>query len=590
MTELTTGTVIAGYRIESVIGQGGMGVVYRATHLALDRAVALKVIKPELANEERFRRRFERESRLAASLHHPHIVTIHDAREEEGFLMIVMHYVDGIDLGPVMEREGRVEPVRAVTICSQVGSALDAAHRNELVHRDVKPANILLGDEYGSETAYLSDFGLGKLTFSQSGLTSAGMLVGTLDYLAPELIQGQHVDGRCDVYSLGCIMYQALSGRVPYPTEHEVAKIWAHVESSAPSLTETAPDLPARLDDILKRAMAKDPSNRYPTAGEFCREAAEVVGTPAAAAGLGTPSRNHAPRLARGRRSDTTAPWPEASSEAAGAGVRPPPRPVNGQVAAPAPASRRAGRGRGRRSRRSPTIAAVGVVAALALALGALVALNSGSDGAPKSGGAGEPSQSRPTPTGKQHTDTESSPHSGDEEAHRESGTAQSLPLGRRVPWPVAANAGPFVRRARLNAGLTLEELAYTMYLSHGQHPRVHGLDHVESGLPATLAMYLRLADVLGVSASRMLGSEVYARPPAHAAIQAAHHVMAWRQRHGYSRAEFAEKVFRPDGDPYSERLVAGLERGHAAPLVAYLAIARVTGIKPGELLGTRVV
>jgi transcriptional regulator with XRE-family HTH domain len=584
MTELPTDTVIAGYRIESVIGWGGMGVVYRANHLALDRAVALKVIKPELANEERFRRRFERESRLAASLHHPHIVTIHDAREEEGFLMIVMHYVDGLDLRPVMEREGRVEPARAVTICSQVGSALDAAHRNELVHRDVKPANVLLGDEYGSETAYLSDFGLGKLTFSDSGLTSAGMLVGTLDYLAPELIQGQHIDGRCDVYSLGCIMYQALSGRVPYPTEHDVAKIWAHVESPAPSLTETAPDLPARLDDILKRAMAKDPSNRYPTAGEFCEEAAEVVGTPAAAAGLGTPSPKHAPRLARGRRSDTTAPWPEAFPETAGAGVGPPP------VEPPAPASRPAGRGPGRRSRRSPIIAAVGVAAALALALGALVASNAGSDGAPESGGAGEPSRSRPTPTGKQHTDAESSPNSGDEEAHREPGTAQRLPLGGRVQRRIAAHAGPFVRSARRNVGLTLEELSENMHLSNGRHPRVHGLDHLESGLPATLAMYLRLADVLGVSASRMLGSEVHWPPPAQAATQAAHHVMAWRLRRGLSRAEFAEKVFRPDGQPYSERFVAGLERGRRASLVTYLAIARVTRIKPGKLLGTRVV
>jgi transcriptional regulator with XRE-family HTH domain len=569
MTELTPGTEIAGYRIESVIGRGGMGVVYSAIHLALDRAVALKVIRPELANEEDFRRRFERESRLAASLHHPHIVTIHDAREEEGFLMIVMHYVNGTDLGRVMKREGPVEPARAVTICSQVGWALDAAHRRELVHRDVKPANILLGDEYGSETAYLSDFGLGKLSFSESGLTSVGMLVGTLDYLAPELIQGQHIDGRCDVYSLGCVMYQALSGSVPYPTEHDVAKIWAHIEAPRPSVTDTAPDLPARLDDILKRALAKDPSNRYPTAGEFCGEAAEVVGTPAGAAGLGTPSPKHAPRLARGPRSDGAAPWPEASSEAAGAGVRPPP------VEPPAPASRPAGRGRGRRSRRSPIIAAVGVVAALALALGALVASNSGSDGAPESGGA---------------ADTESNPNSGDEDAHPEPGTAQRLPLGGRVPRRIAAHAGPFVRMARRNVGLTLEELTENMHLSRGQHPRVHGLDHLESGLPARLATYLRLADVLGVSASRMLGSEVYSRPPAQAAIQAAHHVMAWRLDHGLSRAEFARKVFRPDGHPYSERLVAGLERGRRAPLVAYLAIARVTGIKPGALLGTRVV
>jgi transcriptional regulator with XRE-family HTH domain len=189
-----------------------------------------------------------------------------------------------------------------------------------------------------------------------------------------------------------------------------------------------------------------------------------------------------------------------------------------------------------------------------------------------------------------QHADTGSSPNAGDEEAHREAGTAQRLPLGGRVPRPIAVHAGPFVRRARLSMGLTLEQLSEDVHLSRGQHPRVHGLDHLESGLPATLAMYLRLADVLGLPASRMLGSDVYSRPPAQAAIQAAHHVMAWRLDRGLSRAEFAEKVFRPDGQPYSERLVAGLERGRRAPLVAYLAIARVTGIKPSALLGTRVV
>jgi len=590
MTVLEPGIVIAGYRVDSVIGQGGMGVVYKATHLTLDRAVALKVIKPGLASEEGFRKRFERESRLAASLHHPRIVTIYDAREEQGLVMIVMQYVDGTDLRRVIEREEQLEPSRAVSICDQVASALDAAHRHALVHRDVKPANILLGDQDGTETAYLSDFGLGKLISSESDLTSAGMLVGTLDYLAPELIQGQRIDGRCDVYSLGCVLFQALSGRVPYPTDHHVAKIWAHIESPPPSVLDAAPDLPGGLEDVLRRAMAKDPPDRYPTAGEFCREATRVVEMPAAVPRTAGPSREHAARPSGEPPVKFAKPQLKTTAAADGADMHQPPgageptAPPPGPARAPAEAS-----GGTWRKRRPPVIAAAGVIAVLLGIAVALVALTSGSDGGPTSGPADEESTRRTAPAGEQRGESESSrPQS--EETDRTPGTAQGLPLGGLVPHPVAAHAGPFVHRARRNQGLTLDELSHTVHLSKGQHPQPHSLEHLEDGQRATLPMYLRLADVLGLSASRMLDSEVPSRPSARSAAQAAHHVRSWRQGRGLTPAELAENLYRPDGRHYSPRLVAEVERGVRAPLVAYLTIARVTGIKPSELLGTRLV
>jgi len=564
VTDLSPGTLIAGYQIDSLIGRGGMGVVYKANHLALDRAVAIKVIKPELASDEGFRRRFERESRLAASLHHPHIVTIHDAREEEGFLMIVMHHVEGTDLRRVMKRVGRVEPARAVAICSQIGSALDAAHRHELVHRDVKPGNILLSDEYGKETAYLSDFGLGKLISSETGLTGAGMLVGTLDYLAPELIQGQRIDGRCDVYSLGCVLYEALSGRVPYPTEHDVGKIWAHIENPAPSLLQSAADLPAPLDDILQRAMAKDPSNRYPTAGEFCGEAAEVVATP----------------VAGGWRPDPTVPRRAPSPEAGEAGVYPPPPPV-----APTSAvSRPADPGPRRRIGRTPLLAGLGVVAALVIAVVAFVALGSGSDGTSESTSAAAQSQTATSTT--HHTDMESSADASGEEA---SGTAEGLPLEGRVPQAVATHAGRVLRSTMRDRELTLASLSEDVHLSNGQHPEAHSLEHIQDGQPATLPMYFRIADALGIPPSRMLGQDVPSRPTASAAMHAGHLVRGFREGRGLSHAEFAQSLYRPDGHSYTARLIAGIERGRRAPLVAYLTISSVTGIKKSELLDTRV-
>ena len=259
------GTELAGYQIEGVIGRGGMSVVYLAEHTRLERKVALKVLAPELAGSERFHDRFLRESKLAASIDHPNIVPIYDADEAEGVLYIAMRYVEGSDLKQTIRDYGRLEPLRVSAIVDQVASALDAAHARGLVHRDVKPANVLLTPD---DHAYVSDFGLTKRAVSVSGLTETGQLIGTIDYVAPEQIKGDPVDQRADVYSLGCLLFECLAGHAPYPRDIEVGVLWAHVETPPPSLTEERPDLPSEIDDVLALAMAKDPAERTAAAGD----------------------------------------------------------------------------------------------------------------------------------------------------------------------------------------------------------------------------------------------------------------------------------------------------------------------------------
>ena len=259
------GTELAGYRIERVIGRGGMSSVYLAHHVRLERRVALKLLAPELADSERFRDRFLRESRLAASIDHPNIVPIYDADEASGTLFIAMRYVEGTDLKELIRAEGRLDGGRTAAIVGQVASALDAAHALGLVHRDVKPSNVLLTSD---DHVYVSDFGLTKRALSVSGLTATGQLVGTIDYVAPEHIKGDAVDRRADVYSLGCMVYECLSGHAPYPRDLEVGVLWAHVEEPPPKVTQERADLPPEVDDVVACAMAKDPGERTPTAGE----------------------------------------------------------------------------------------------------------------------------------------------------------------------------------------------------------------------------------------------------------------------------------------------------------------------------------
>ncbi|MGZ4251603.1 MAG: serine/threonine-protein kinase, partial [Solirubrobacteraceae bacterium] len=295
------GSELGGFAIESVAGRGGMGVVYRARQRLPDRIVALKVISSEYADDPQFRTRFEREAAIAAQIEHPNVIPVHAVGEADGTLFIAMRFVDGVDLRKTFTQEGRLEPSRAVAIVEQVAQALDAAHARGLVHRDVKPANILVSSSGGREHVYLSDFGLARHVVGSHGLTGTGAFIGTIDYVAPEQARGDRVDARADIYSLGCVLFQALTGTVPFPADNDLAKLFAHGSQPPPSALERNPTLPVEFDAVLKRAMAKDPDDRYASAGDFGRAAtAACSGTsPAApertvATGAAAPAHEHA--------------------------------------------------------------------------------------------------------------------------------------------------------------------------------------------------------------------------------------------------------------------------------------------------------
>jgi YVTN family beta-propeller protein len=276
---LEAGSVFAGHRIEGVVGRGGMGVVYRATHIALDHVVALKVISPELAEDERFRRRFTDESRIAVSIGHPNVVTIHHAGEEEGLLFVTMDLIDGTDLRGLLRERARLDPEHAAAIVAEVAAALDAAHERGLVHRDIKPGNILVERRGARERVFLSDFGLARLVEATSGITATGAFVGTLDYVAPEQIKGARVDARADVYALGCVLFELLTGIPPFAArDDKVAKIYAHLEEDPPGFRRLRPEVAGELDRVIGRALAKDPADRFPSAGDFARAATAAVG------------------------------------------------------------------------------------------------------------------------------------------------------------------------------------------------------------------------------------------------------------------------------------------------------------------------
>ena len=250
-----------------------MGVVYLAEQVRLRRWVALKLIVPELAEDDEFRRRFERESQMAASLDHPNVIPVYEAGEADGALFISMRFVEGSDLRTLIRGTGQMEPPRAGGIVAQLGSALDAAHARGLVHRDVKPANVLVTGAPGSEHVYLTDFGLTKHVSSQSGMTRTGQWVGTLDYVAPEQISGGALDARVDVYSLGCVLFETLTAQVPYPRDSDVAKMYAHLNEPPARVSQLAPRAGAAFDPVVDRALAKQPDLRYPSAGDLGRAA-----------------------------------------------------------------------------------------------------------------------------------------------------------------------------------------------------------------------------------------------------------------------------------------------------------------------------
>jgi hypothetical protein len=258
-----------------------MGVLYVAIEPGLDRHVALKLIAPEAAADEVFARRFAEESRIAASIEHPNVVPIYAAGEEAGVPYIAMRYVSGPDLGRRLARERRLTPGAAARLVAQIGDGLDAIHAAGLVHRDVKPANVLLSGEEGTEHAYITDFGVARNVATQSGLTQTGRFVGTLDYVAPEQISGATVDARADVYALGCLLFKLLTGDVPFPRETEAARLYAHLNEPPPAPSLYVPEVPMALDDVAIRAMSKAPEDRYPSAGDLGRAAeAALSGAP----------------------------------------------------------------------------------------------------------------------------------------------------------------------------------------------------------------------------------------------------------------------------------------------------------------------
>jgi DNA-binding beta-propeller fold protein YncE len=298
------GTRLAGYRIQALLGQGGMGVVYLAEQLGPRRPVALKLLSAPVAGGAGFRERFLRESELAAAIDHPNVLPVYDAGETDGVLWIAMRHVDGLDLGALLAREGPLVPQLALAIGGQVADALDTAHARGLVHRDVKPGNVLLAmEEGGSVThAWLADFGLTRRIGGARRLTVSGQVLGTIDYVAPEQVEGGQVDGRADQYALGCVLFECLTGVVPFRRDSELAVLWAHVNDPPPGIGEYRPDLPAAVDDVIGRALAKAPGDRHPSCAALVTAAEAALAGSAPAAVRPRVGRPAGRRTGRGRR------------------------------------------------------------------------------------------------------------------------------------------------------------------------------------------------------------------------------------------------------------------------------------------------
>jgi hypothetical protein len=378
-SELAEGDEFAGYRIERRLGRGGMGILYLAMEPGLERLVALKLIAPEAAEEEIFARRFAEESRIAASIEHPNVVPIYAAGEQDGVAWIAMRYVAGSDLGRRINREGRLEPPDAVALISQVGHGLDAIHAAGLVHRDVKPANVLLSGEEEAEHAYITDFGVARNLATRSGLTQTGRFVGTIDYVAPEQISGGEVDARVDVYALGCLLYKLLTGQVPFPREGEAARLYAHLNDPPPNPSLFAPAVPMALDDVVVRAMSKEPGDRYPSAGDVGRAAEAALSGGA----VTVPERTVATGAAATREAETRQPAAATPAtgtplEAASAGGAPPANPTEPtqRVAEPSP------------NRRRLYLAGAVLALAVAVVVGIVLASGGGSESPTTGGGA----------------------------------------------------------------------------------------------------------------------------------------------------------------------------------------------------------
>jgi serine/threonine protein kinase len=266
---LAAGSNFAGYEVESVVGAGGIGILYRARQLRLDRPVALKVVEPDVARDPVVLERLRREARTVAAFDHPNVVPLYEAGEEHGAVYVVTRWVEGTELGTLIVAKGPLEPGRAAWIAAQIAAALEEAHAKGLVHRDVKPSNVILTSE---DHVYMTDFGLAKRAETAPGLTAVDQMLGTVDYVAPELIEGSEPDARSDVYSLGCVLFEMLAGEAPFADQvGGMAKMWAHVNAEPAPLGERRSDVPPALEDLMRRAMAKAPAAR-PSAAEFRAE------------------------------------------------------------------------------------------------------------------------------------------------------------------------------------------------------------------------------------------------------------------------------------------------------------------------------
>jgi serine/threonine protein kinase len=271
---LAPGSTFAGYQIETVVGAGGIGVLYRARQLKLDRPVALKLVEPETAADPVIRERLRREARAVAALDHPNVVPLYEAGEENGTVFIATRWVEGTELGIRIQTDGPMEPARAARAAAQIAAALEVAHDKGLVHRDVKPSNVILTPE---DHVYLTDFALVKRAGTAAGLTAVDQMLGTVDYVAPEQIEGSEPDARGDVYSLGCVLYEMLVGEPPFADQKGgMAKMWAHVNAEPPSPRARRREVPQALDELVRRTMAKEPERR-PTARMFRRAVREAA-------------------------------------------------------------------------------------------------------------------------------------------------------------------------------------------------------------------------------------------------------------------------------------------------------------------------
>ena len=289
-SQVSTGDIVAGFRVSSLVGRGAVGSVYLAFDVDHGGRVALKLLGDELTQDERFRQRFLRESEIAATLDHPNIVRTLASGADGGRLYLAMEYVDGSDLRELLRRDGRLDPGRAIDLVGQVAAGLDAAHEAGLVHRDVKPGNVLVAARDGREHACICDFGLARHVSSVSSLTGDRGFVGTIDYVSPEQVAGGPINSAADVYSLGCVLFECLAGVRPYERDSELSVVFAHLNEPPPRLSDFRPELPAPFDDVFARALAKAPDDRYETCAEL------VATARAALRGETSARRTHARR------------------------------------------------------------------------------------------------------------------------------------------------------------------------------------------------------------------------------------------------------------------------------------------------------